>query len=158
MRTASERGWPTVYPHLRYAAPEDAIDWLVRVFGFREVARASRPDRLIVSELEGPGGGTVMVAALDDPFRDFIHQRIPEARHLDVVPFPWLAGSISMAVADVDAHYRVAVAEGATTLDAPTDQPWGIRTYAALDIEGHQWQFAQQIRLVAPEDWGAVRR
>jgi len=81
MSTASQRGWPTVYPHLRYAEPEDAIDWLVRVFGFREVARASRPDRLIVSELEGPGGGTVMIAALDDQFRDFIHQRIPEARH-----------------------------------------------------------------------------
>ena len=63
-----------------------------------------------------------------------------------------------MAVTDVDAHYPVAVAEGATTLDEPTDQPWGIRTDAALDLEGHQWQFAQQLRLVAPEDWGAVRR
>ena len=59
---------------------------------------------------------------------------------------------------DVDGHYRRAVAEGATTLDTPTDQPWGIRSYAALDVEGHQWQFAQQVRLVAPEEWGAVRR
>jgi uncharacterized glyoxalase superfamily protein PhnB len=63
-----------------------------------------------------------------------------------------------MAVADLDAHYRVAVGEGAITPDAPMDQPWGIRTYAALDLEGHQWQFAQHVRLVAPEDWGPVRR
>jgi len=158
MTTASEQGWPTVYPHLRYVRPGEAIAWLTRVFGFREVARASRPDRLIVSELEGPGGGTVMVAALDEEFRDFVRQRVPDVRQLDAVPFPWLAGSISMAVPDVDTHYQVAAAEGAIMLDAPTDQPWGLRTYAALDVEGHQWQFAQRLRRVAPEDWGAVRR
>jgi uncharacterized glyoxalase superfamily protein PhnB len=83
---------------------------------------------------------------------------VPEVHLLDAVPYPWLAGSISMAVIDVDARYRVAVAEGAITLDAPTDQPWGIGTYAALDLEGHQWQFAQQLRPVAPKDWAAARR
>ena len=45
MTTASERGWPIVYPHLRYADPEAAIDGLTRVFGFREMARASHPER-----------------------------------------------------------------------------------------------------------------
>jgi len=154
---ASERGWPAVYPHLRYERPEEAIAWLRRVFGFREIVRASRPDRLIISELEGPDGGTVMLAALDDEFRDFIRQRVPGSHDLDVTSYPTVTGSISIAVKDVDAHYRHAVVEGATTIDQPADQPWGLRTYAALDLEGHQWQFAQQLELVAPESWGAVR-
>ena len=154
---ASERGWPTVYPHLRYERPEEAIAWLGRVFGFREIARASRADRLIVSELEGPDGGTVMLAALDDEFRDFVRQRVPGSHGLDTTSYPVVSASISIAVKDVDAHYRHAVAEGATTIDQPTDQPWGLRTYAALDLEGRQWQFAQQLEPVPPESWGAVR-
>jgi uncharacterized glyoxalase superfamily protein PhnB len=159
MSTASERGWPIVYAHLRYAEPEAAIDWLLRVFGFREVSRASHPERgLIVSELEGPLGGTIMVARLDDEFLGLLRRRLPDNRDLDVTPYPWPSSSVSIAVDDIDAHYLHAVSEGATTLDEPTDQPWGIRTYAAVDIGGHLWQFAQQLRLVTPEGWGAIRR
>jgi uncharacterized glyoxalase superfamily protein PhnB len=98
-----------------------------------------------------------MLAALDDDFRDFIRQRVPGSHGLDTTPYPTVTASISIAVTDVDAHYRHAVAEGATTIDQPTDQPWGLRTYAALDLEGRQWQFAQQLEPVAPEGWGAVR-
>jgi uncharacterized glyoxalase superfamily protein PhnB len=98
-----------------------------------------------------------MVATLDDGFRSLLHARIPGAHDLDLVPYPWPASSISLLVADVDDHFRHAASEGAVTLDTPTDQPWGIRTYAAIDLDGHHWQFAQHLRHVTPEDWGATR-
>jgi uncharacterized glyoxalase superfamily protein PhnB len=39
----------------------------------------------------------------------------------------------------------------------PKDQPWGLRSYAAIDLEGHQWEFSQLLRIVEPEAWGATR-
>ena len=42
--SASERGWPTLYVHLRYQQPDTAIEWLVRVFAFpRDHARRPVP-------------------------------------------------------------------------------------------------------------------
>jgi uncharacterized glyoxalase superfamily protein PhnB len=45
-------------------------------------------------------------------------------------------------VDDVDAHFERAKHQGAAVLAAPKDQPWGVRSYAVLDPEGHQWEFA----------------
>jgi len=47
--------------------------------------------------------------------------------------------------------------EGAAILMALTDQPWGLRSYAAIDLEGHQWEFSQVLGVVEPEAWGATR-
>ncbi len=33
---------------------------------------------------------------------------------------------------------------------------YGLRMYRAEDPFGFEWDFAQEIRQVAPEDWGAV--
>ena len=62
-----------------------------------------------------------------------------------------------MTVTDVNAHYEQAKAAGATILMPPTDHPWGLRSYAAIDLEGHQWEFSQILQIVEPEAWGAVR-
>ena len=40
-------------------------------------------------------------------------------------------------VRDVDAHFKQAKAGSATILREPKDQPWGLRVYSALDLEGH---------------------
>jgi uncharacterized glyoxalase superfamily protein PhnB len=53
--------------------------------------------------------------------------------------------TITVIVDDVDAHFERAEREGAAVLAAPRDQPWGVRSYAALDPEGHQWEFATHI-------------
>jgi uncharacterized glyoxalase superfamily protein PhnB len=45
-------------------------------------------------------------------------------------------------VDDVDAHFRRALAAGATVIDQPADQEYGERTYRATDVEGHRWIFA----------------
>lgn len=151
-------GWAPVYPHLRYDAPEEAIVWLSCVFGFQERVRLSRPDgTVIVAKLETPGGGLVMVAGSSPDFNQWIRERVPGFREQRERPWPTLSHSTTVLVSNVDAHYEQAKAGGATLLMPPTDQPWGLRSYAAIDCEGHQWEFSQVMRLVQPEDWGATR-
>ena len=59
--------------------------------------------------------------------------------------------------ADVDAHFEVARGEGARILTEPTDQPWGLRDYETIDLEGRQWNFSQVVRETQPSDWGATQ-
>jgi PhnB protein len=49
-------------------------------------------------------------------------------------------------VEDCDAWYRRAIAAGATSLDEPTDQPWGARAALVLDPFGHQWGTASLLK------------
>jgi uncharacterized glyoxalase superfamily protein PhnB len=152
------RGWAPVYPHLRYQEPGKAIAWLSRVFGFREQVRMTGPDEaIIVAKLESPGGGLVMVAGHSPDFQQWIRERVPDFREQQGRPWPHLWHTTTVMVSDVDTHHQRAADEGATILIAPTDQPWGLRSYAAIDLEGHQWEFSQLLRIVEPEAWGATR-
>lgn len=152
------QGWAPVYPHILYEEPGKAIAWLSRVFGFRELVRMARPDgTIITSKLEGPDGGLVMVAASSPDFKAWIRERVPGFHEQPDRPWPILSHTTTVLVRDVDTHHDRAKAEGATILMTPTDQPWGLRSYAAVDLEGHQWEFSQVLRLVDPEDWGATR-
>jgi uncharacterized glyoxalase superfamily protein PhnB len=47
-------------------------------------------------------------------------------------------------VDDLAAHYERACAAGARITQAPTLQFYGDRTYRALDLEGHVWNFQQR--------------
>jgi uncharacterized glyoxalase superfamily protein PhnB len=152
------RGWPPVYPHVHYDEPGEAIAWLSRVFGFRERVRMARPDgSVITAKLESPGGGLVMVAGSSPDFHQWIRERVPGFREQQGRPWPNLSHTTTVLVSDVDAHHQRASDEGATILMAPTDQPWGLRSYAAIDLEGHQWEFSQLLRSVEPKAWGATR-
>lgn len=152
------QGWAPVYPHLRYEAPGEAIAWLSRVFGFRERVRLSQPDgTVITAKIEVPGGGLVMVAGNSPGFEAWMRERVPGFRAQQERPWPHLSHSITVMVNDVNAHYERAKSGGATMLTTPMDQPWGLRSYAAIDLEGHQWEFSQTLRLVEPEAWGATR-
>jgi PhnB protein len=151
-------GWASVYPHISYDDPTEAIAWLSRVFGFRERVRMAEPDgTFITSKLECPGGGLVMVSRNSTEFREWMRQRVPHFFQPEPRPWPELSHTVTVVVSDVDAHYARAQAAGATTLTPPWEQPWGLRTYAAIDLEGHQWEFSQILRLVEPEAWGASR-
>ena len=146
-----------VRPHLRYQNPVAAITWLCRVFGFREEIRLDRGGDNVTSELVGPDGGVVMASGLSDDFKAWMRDRVTDFQEPRDHGWPYLSHTISVLIVNVDAHYRHARAEGASVLTFPTDQPWGLRTYAALDLEGHQWEFAEVVRAVDPEVWGARR-
>jgi PhnB protein len=151
-------GWATVYPHLRYEDPVEAIAWLCRVFGFRERVRMARPDgSIITAKLEGPDGGLIMVAGISPDLIEWVRQRLPEFQPPRERSWPDLSHVTTVVVQDVDAHYERAKTAGATILMSPADQPWGLRVYAAIDLGGHQWEFSQVLREVEPESWGATR-
>jgi uncharacterized glyoxalase superfamily protein PhnB len=65
--------------------------------------------------------------------------------------------SLHVYADDVDAHHARAKAAGAKILEAPTDQFYGDRRYAAEDPEGHHWYFAQHTRDVSEEEVKAHR-
>jgi uncharacterized glyoxalase superfamily protein PhnB len=147
----------TIYPHLRYEEPAEAIAWLARVFGFRERVRMAQPDgSIITSKLETSGGGLVMVAGSSREFVKWIRGRVPECREQREHPWPNLSHTTTVIVDDVEAHHERSVAEAVTILMPPTDHPCGLRAYAAIDVGGHL-EFARVLRVADPAAWGATR-
>ena len=131
-------------PYLLYEDVAAAITWLGATFGFRErLTYTSEAGELTHAEME-TGSGLVMLgypgSEYPGPSLDGHH-----TTHMVVV-----------MVDDVDGHHAIAAAAGAEILDVPQNQPYGHRSYRAADLEGHAWNFAQVIAVVAPDDWGAV--
>jgi uncharacterized glyoxalase superfamily protein PhnB len=98
-----------------------------------------------------------MVGGVCPAYRAMIQQLVPDCRESQERSWPNLSHSTTVLVGDVDAPHDHARAEGATILRPPQDQPWGIREYEAIDLEGHHWRFGQVVRSVELEDWGAHR-
>ena len=132
-----------ITPYLLYEDVAGALDWLGRAFGFRERLRSEASDGTVwhaEMELED---ASVM---LGDPGPDYRNPRS-------------LGGStilVHVYVEDVDAHCERARAAGAVIHMEPTDEPYGDRRYDCEDPEGHRWSFAQRVRTVPPEEWGAI--
>jgi hypothetical protein len=48
---------------------------------------------------------------------------------------------------------RIAGREG-RVLHPPMDRPYGERDFLVEDLAGHQWEFCETLRDVAPEEYG----
>jgi catechol 2,3-dioxygenase-like lactoylglutathione lyase family enzyme len=48
-------------------------------------------------------------------------------------------------VDDVDAEHAALVGRGVEVLNGPQDRPWGQRTTAFADPDGHVWEVAQEL-------------
>jgi uncharacterized glyoxalase superfamily protein PhnB len=131
-----KRGYPSVVPYLLYEDRTRAIQWLSDVLGMKEVLRYTASDGTL---------GHV------------------ELRHGDLVVMLGVKGSrfgqvssITLVfVDDVDSASERAVAGGGRIIEAPVDQPWGLRQAVVADPEGQRWEVSQHLRDVAPGDWGA---
>lgn len=126
----------SVTPVLTYPDVPDAVDWLVRVFGFAERVRIG-DHRARLSF----GDGALIVA-------DDSADRSSPTVHAGVTH------SVMVRVNDMDKHYAHVRAAGVATLSEPTDMAYGERQYSVTDPAGHRWTFTQSIADVAPEDWG----
>jgi PhnB protein len=133
----------TITPYLLYADVEAALDFLSRAFGFEERLRYAGAEGYVNHAEMRFADGVIM---LGDPGDDYRSPR--EAGHPGAL--------VCVTVDDVDAHYRRASAAGAEITEQPADQAYGERRYAAVDPEGHRWFFAQPLRDVALEEWGAT--
>ncbi len=132
---------PDIVPSLVYDDVPSAVEWLRRVFGFRERFEA----RLSWS------GGSITWMELGDGLIQLSSAGGHELRG------PKSAGGVSQAlkvyVDDVDKHFEQAKAAGATIMSELEDGFWGGRIYRAKDIEGHHWEFSQRGKDLAARDW-----
>jgi uncharacterized glyoxalase superfamily protein PhnB len=133
----------TVTPYLLYADCDQALDWLSRAFGFEEVLRYTGAEGYVNHAEMRVGDGSIYMG---DPGDDYRNPR--QTGHESF--------GIYVLVDDVDAHYERAKAAGAEITEEPADQDYGDRRYSARDPEGHHWYFAQHIKEVTPEEWGAA--
>jgi uncharacterized glyoxalase superfamily protein PhnB len=127
-------------PYLHYHDPNAAIEFLTKAFGF-ELRFAHREDGVVRHAQLGVGDATFMLGPAYPDFRSAAASALPA-----------LHASVWCYVDDADAHCARARAAGARILREPMDQPYGVREYDALDLEGQEWYFCQPLddRRVAP--------
>lgn len=125
------QSYPAICPYMYYEDGLAAMEWLARAFGFRERFRTVDSEghaRHCEMEL---GDGLIMLASPPG---------YKSPAHLGQT-----TAGIYVHVEDVDAHYKRAVDAGAEVQGPPADQAYGVRSYGALDCEGHQWWFSQPL-------------
>ena len=148
-------GMPQIVPMISYEDVGGAADWLCRAFGFRERLRYTAEDGTLSHVQLELADGLVM---LGNPGGVYVSpKRLAEtyAEVRRVFETGYVSDGLHVYVDDVAAHYEQAKHEGATILSELEETPFGDRHYRAEDPEGHRWMFAQHVRDVAPEDWGA---
>ena len=124
----------SVIPTMRYYDAPAAIEWLCKAFGFEKHLVVPDDQNGIAHAQLTLGNGMIMLgSARDDRFGKMV--RPP--RDVDGV----CTGSVSVTVADADAHYRRAVDAGAEILMDIVDADYGGRGYTCRDPEGHIWSF-----------------
>ena len=117
-----------VYLHPRSAAQQ--IDFLTRALGGEEVARHAGPDLAIVHAKVGIGDSVIEMGEAHGPYQ----------------PMPTM---LYLYVEDVDGLYQRAVRAGGTSMQPPTDQPYGDRTAHVKDAFGNSWYIATHVKDVA---------
>jgi PhnB protein len=127
---------PRIRPHLIYDDPGAAIEWLTRVFGFRErgAARHTSPEGVI---------GRTQMEVVDS----LITLGLPSVHGGS--PGRDVSTMLYVYVDDVEVHYQRTRAAGANIVLDLADRPWGDRNYQVADLEGHQWTFAQRVEDIA---------
>ena len=128
---------------IAYERGVEALEWLVRSFGFVERARMVGKDGALAHGELDTGDGLVMLAtptpAYESPRRHRSHCEAAQAWY----EVPWVIDGVLVMVDDLDAHVARARDAGATLLSEIQDGPPG-RRYRVEDVEGHRWMFMQR--------------
>src|SRR5262245_44361523 len=113
--TKSSQG---VFPMLSYEDGVAAIEWLTRVFGFRETpgTRIMMPDGSLGHVQMETGSGEIMLASGSVGYESPRHHREHCDRARKWSQVPWVINGTLVHVADAEAHYARAQREGATLL------------------------------------------
>ena len=120
---------------LVYEDIDAAHDFLVKAFGFT-------PGYLHKDE----AGRTVHGELSAGDHEIWLHRVAAEHDLASPRDLPAASSGLVVQVADVDAHYEHARANGAHIDKPPQDQFYGQRDYGARDPEGHRWWFATPIK------------
>ncbi|EHY88911.1 hypothetical protein SacazDRAFT_01994 [Saccharomonospora azurea NA-128] len=136
-------------PYLYYTDATEAVEWLTRVFGFRERVRYIDATGEVFQATLLAGEAEVQVTAVDSTYW--------ESKGVDGP-----VGQLNVVyVDDVDAQYeRVREAVGESVeLTTPQDQPYGARLFTVQDVGGNSWTFWQHISDIVdlPVGWQEIR-
>ena len=116
-----------VIPVITYEDGAAAIDWLIRVFGFKE------------RHVNGERGKVIGHAEMEmDEGVLMIHSNVAgykASKHADDATYVY--------VRDLERHFENAKAQGAE-IDIPPTKAGFDTFYTAYDLEGHYWWFAQR--------------
>lgn len=134
-------GFPRICPYLFYDDLKAALVWLEKAFGLETIFSLPDPQGTIMHAEMKLHEGIIMMGPTSD-----------EQNCHSPAKLGGIHQSLYIYVDDVDAHYAQAKIKGARILCEPADQFWGDRMYAAQDLEGQQWTFAQHVKDIAPED------
>ena len=126
-----------VYPSLTYADPLAAIEFLCEGFGFTKRLVVPAEDGGVMHSELSLGNAVVMVSG-NKPDQ---HRTLPDPGGVPV--------SLSVYVADPDAHHARAVAAGATIVRELVSEEYGARGYLCRDPGGHVWYFSDYV----PGSW-----
>jgi uncharacterized glyoxalase superfamily protein PhnB len=131
---------PQIHPTVVYDDIPKAIEWLSRIFGFRERTEA---------RLTGTGFTLAWLEYGDG----LIGLTTPSPQGASPKKIGKITQSVKVYVDDVDQHFKHAKAAGAAIASELADGFWGGRFYRAIDCEGHTWEFSQLGKDLAAEDW-----
>jgi uncharacterized glyoxalase superfamily protein PhnB len=136
-------------PYLYYTDATEALDWLVRVFGFTEKVRYVDEAGAVFQATVAAGDAEIQLAGVGADYW--------RAKGVDRP-----VGQLNIVyVDDVDAQYTrvVEALAGAGEATAPQDQPYGARVFTVLDVGGNSWTFWQRIADEAdlPPGWQEIR-
>jgi PhnB protein len=133
-----------ITPYVLYEDVAAALEWLEEAFGFQETLRFTDEK------------GTVTHAEMKFQ-REPIFMGHPGPEYKSPKRLGQGTQQVHVYVDDVDEHFERAREAGATIVSEPKDQAYGDRRYDAEDPEGHLWSFAQPVREVQAEEWGATK-
>jgi PhnB protein len=125
-------GYHTVTPFLNVKGTANLIDFLKNALGAEEVMRMPGPDGVVMHAEVNIGNSRLMLS--------------------ESMGRPASSSSFYLYVKDVDKAYKRAVAAGATSQSAPTDQFWGDRMATVSDPFGNSWSIATHKEDPSPQE------
>jgi len=141
------QGWPRLSSSIYYDNAAEAIDWLVKAFGFTLQLKVDGPDGTVAHSQLSFGEALIMVGEGGSTHAPKFGVTMRSPRHLGGAN----SQGILLFVDDVDAHCAQARAAGAQIVAEPElhdygPEYWADRSYGALDCDGHLWWFTQRVR------------
>ena len=133
-----------IVPFLGYEDAAAAIEWLERVFGFRENPDERQEDDGTVTHAELELEGATIYLSTPKGYASPRTLRAESEAARRSYDNPWVIDGLFVQVDDLDAHHARASAAGATILRAPEEPGIGFRIYTAEDPEGHRWMFGER--------------